>query len=184
MYRELLYTAIGFATCAHRKQLRKYTGEPYVNHCRNVATTVENFINSEAAVVAALLHDTVEDTDVTPEEIEAVFGAHVRKLVMEVTDASKPQDGNRERRKQIDREHLAKSSPEGATIKLADLIDNTSSIVRYDKNFAQKYLEEKALLLPLLRHGDPNLWNMAYKTLQEAQGSLVQHSLEMRNAHS
>ncbi len=93
-------------------------------------------------------------------------------LVLEVTDVSRPEDGNREARKAIDREHLARSSPEGATIKLADLIDNTKSIVAHDKGFARVYLPEMEKLLEVLRHGDPALWQRAYETLCMAQHEL------------
>lgn len=180
---ELYQKALGFAACAHKNQKRKYTGEPYVQHCINVARLVAQYADACSSsvhykiVAAAMMHDTIEDTDVTVAHIEEIFTPYIASLVQEVTDASKPGQGNRKVRKQIDREHLAKSSPEGATIKLADLIDNTSSIVKYDKDFAKIYLEEKALLLPLLKHGPAKLWALAYETLQDAQAALVQHSL-------
>jgi (p)ppGpp synthase/HD superfamily hydrolase len=169
--------ALGFAGCAHRNQKRKYTGEPYVVHCRGVAELVSEYTNDTDVIAAACLHDVLEDTDVTPAELRDVFGERVTLLVIEVTDASRLEDGNREVRKRIDRAHLARSSSEGATIKLADLIDNTSSIVRYDKGFARAYLKEKELLLDVLKHGNPDLWQRAFVTLQEAQRDLIQHSL-------
>lgn len=64
-------------------------------------------------------------------------------------------------RKAIDREHTAKASPAAKTIKLADLIDNTRSIVKYDPSFAEVYLREKAELLKVLTDGDQTLWSMA-----------------------
>ena len=172
-----LRETIGFAACAHRKQKRKYTGEPYVNHCQNVAFIVYDYTSDVDVLKAAVLHDTVEDTDVTAQEIAEVFGERVAHLVLEVTDVSHPEDGNREARKRLDRDHVARCSAEGATIKLADLIDNTSSIVRYDKGFARNYLQEKAALLEVLKHGDAELWQRAYETLQEAQRELIQHRL-------
>jgi (p)ppGpp synthase/HD superfamily hydrolase len=174
--------ALGFATCAHRCQQRKYTGEPYVNHCESVARIVAAYTPDQEVIAAAVLHDTVEDTDVTLAEIEATFGPRVAKLVGEVTDVSRPEDGNRETRKRLDREHLAMSSPKGATIKLADLIDNTSSIVMHDKGFAKAYLREKESLLEVLKHGNVDLWQRAYATLQEAQRELIHASLERRQA--
>lgn len=169
--------ALGFATCAHRQQKRKYTGEPYVNHCASVARIVAEYTTDEAVIAASTLHDVIEDTEVTPAELRDVFGNRVALLVLEVTDASRLEDGNREVRKRIDREHLARSSPEGATIKLADLIDNTSSIVAHDKGFARSYLREKELLLEVLRHGNSDLWQRAFETLQAAQRELIQHKL-------
>jgi (p)ppGpp synthase/HD superfamily hydrolase len=119
----------------------------------------------------------VEDTDVTAEEIRETFGDRVATLVLEVTDVSRPENGNREARKALDREHIARSSPEGATIKLADLIDNTASIVKYDRDFARVYLDEKEKLLMVLDHGNKELWLRAYQALRAAQQELVQHAL-------
>ncbi|QEH36478.1 Bifunctional (p)ppGpp synthase/hydrolase SpoT [Aquisphaera giovannonii] len=170
--------ALGFAKCAHRQQKRKYTGEPYANHCRNVASIVADYTNDPDVIAAAALHDVLEDTQVTPAEMRDVFGERVTLLVIEVTDVSRLEDGNRDERKRLDREHLARSSAEGATIKLADLIDNTSSIVKYDKGFAKAYLKEKELLLDVLQHGNLDLWTRAFLTLQEAQRELIHASLE------
>lgn len=161
--------ALGFAACAHKDQKRKYTNDPYVTHCKAVMELVARHTDDMTIICAAVLHDTVEDTNVTREDIVMVFGELVAALVMEVTDVSKPEDGNRATRKQIDREHLAKSSAKGATIKLADLIDNTSSIVKYDKDFAQIYLREKESVLPFLAHGNKALYLLAKETLRQAQ---------------
>jgi (p)ppGpp synthase/HD superfamily hydrolase len=174
---ELPILALGFARCAHRKQQRKYTGEPYATHCESVARIVASYLPDPEVTAAAVLHDVLEDTDVTAEEMRAVFGGRVTALVLEVTDVSRPGDGNREARKKLDREHVGKSSPEGATIKLADLIDNTSSIVQYDKGFARSYLCEKELLLEVLKHGNAELWATAYSVLQDAQRELIQAKL-------
>ena len=170
--------AFGFATCAHRNQRREYTGEPYVTHCASVARTVAECGGSPEAIAAAMMHDVLEDTEVTAEEMRAVFGEKVTALVLEVTDVSRPGDGNRAVRKALDREHLARTSPEGATIKLADLIDNTASIVEHDKGFARSYLDEKGLALEVLKHGNPELWERAYSVLQDAQLKLVQARLD------
>jgi hypothetical protein len=62
-------------------------------------------------------------------------------------------------------------------IKLADLIDNTSSIVAHDKGFARSCLRETELLLDVLRHGNAELWKRAFETLQAAQRELVQYRL-------
>lgn len=164
--------ALNFAQVAHKNQKRKYTNEPYVTHCISVANLVSEYDSSEHVVQAALLHDTVEDTDVTNDRIKLIFGERVAELVKELTDVSKPSDGNRKVRKEIDRQHLAKSSSEAATIKLADLIDNTNSIVEHDKEFAKVYLAEKEELLKVLTHGNEDLYALAKKTLEEAKEKL------------
>jgi (p)ppGpp synthase/HD superfamily hydrolase len=95
------------------------------------------------------------------EVIEAEFGQAVAAMVEQLTDVSHANDGLRKHRKAKDREHTAKASPDAKTIKLADLIDNTRSIVARDPEFAKVYLEEKRLLLEVLTEGDPTLYRMA-----------------------
>ena len=152
-----------FAEAAHASidQRRKYTGEPYIAHPAAVVDLVRSVPHTEAMICAAWLHDTVEDTPITLDEIERVFGFDVATLVEMLTDVSKRSDGNRKARKAIDRAHTAQASPAAKTIKLADLIDNTRSIVERDPEFAKVYLAEKALLIEVLRDGDPALWAKA-----------------------
>jgi (p)ppGpp synthase/HD superfamily hydrolase len=161
--------AKAYASKAHEKigQKRKYTGEPYINHPAAVVALVKSVPHTEEMLAAAWLHDVVEDCGVSIEEILLVFGPEVAMLVEELTDVSKPSDGNRAARKKLDREHSAKSCPAAKTIKLADLIDNSISILERDPDFAKVYLHEKRELLPLLKEGDAKLWEMANKLAQE-----------------
>ena len=153
--------AIKFATKAHGKQKRKYTGEPYITHPIAVMEIVRTVPHTEEMLVAAVLHDTVEDTDVTLADIKAEFGTKVAELVNGLTDVSKPQDGNRKTRKAMDRAHTAKQSAEVQTIKLADLIHNTESIGRFDTKFYKVYREEKIRILDILKLGDRSLMHIA-----------------------
>lgn len=147
-----------FATRKHQKQVRKYTGEPYIGHCRSVANTIAIFEPNEDTICAALLHDTLEDTETSADEIESLFGPQVAKLVGQVTDRfSSPYWGNRAKRKHAECVRLGNISPEAQTIKLADLIDNTRSIVQHDPGFAVVYLQEKEALLKVLTKGSPTL---------------------------
>ncbi len=166
--------AQAFATGAHAAidQRRKYTNEPYIVHPAAVVEIVRSVCDIPVVLAAAWLHDTVEDTKVTIDVIEEVFGQQVALLVLELTDKSRPEDGNRVARKAIDRQHLALASPSAQTIKLADLIDNTSSIVQYDREFAQTYLLEKGLLLEVLTRGDEVLQAMARASLVKANAFL------------
>ena len=152
-----------FATAAHAAvgQTRKYTGEPYVVHPIEVSNIVAEAGGTDAMVAAALLHDVLEDTKVTFDVLEAEFGLEVAELVLWLTDVSKPEDGNRSTRKALDRQHSAAAPAEAQTIKVADLISNTRSIVAHDPNFAKVYLEEKRLLLEVLTKADPALLNQA-----------------------
>lgn len=158
---EFLENARDFCIMAHGDQKRKYTGLPYYEHCFEVANIVAQVTSDESVIAAAFLHDVVEDTKFTLAHIQQAFGQRVALLVYQVTDVSRPEDGNRRVRKLIDQAHLAESSPEGATIKLADTISNTQDIMKHDPNFAKVYLKEKRALLPLLTHGNKALWRAA-----------------------
>lgn len=161
-----LARAVSFCIAAHCAvgQKRKYTGEDYHHHPLEVATLVmEHALHwNTAMLVAAVLHDVVEDTQVPLSVIESQFGPEVAALVEQLTDVSKPEDGNRAARKAIDRAHTAKASHQAKTIKLADLISNTRTIVARDPEFAPVYLAEKRQLLEVLKEGDPELYKMAY----------------------
>lgn len=152
-----------FATAAHAAvgQTRKYTGEPYVVHPLEVAALVESVGGTEAMIAAALLHDVLEDTAVTVDVLEEQFGSEVADLVLWLTDVSKPEDGNRSTRKALDRQHSAAAPAAAQTVKVADLISNTRSIVAHDPGFAKVYIEEKRLLLDVLTGADPTLLTMA-----------------------
>ena len=141
--------AIWIAENAHAGQVRKYTGEPYVVHSLAVARTVARYLPSAMAVSAAVLHDVVEDTDVSLEDLRGCMyiGPYVAQLVDDLTDVSKPTDGNRATRKAIDRAHTARAHPLAKLVKLADLIDNSRDIVAYDPEFSQVYMAEKRRLL-------------------------------------
>jgi len=153
--------ALDFATAAHTGQKRKYTGEDYIVHPMEVAEIVKTVAYTPEMIAAALLHDVVEDTDASLEDILHRFGSAVADLVRDLTDVSQPEDGNRATRKALDRAHTAQASAAAKTIKLADLISNSRSIVEFDPKFAKVYLKEKALLLDVLTEGDEILLKKA-----------------------
>ena len=154
-----------FATAAHAAvaQLRKYTNEPYIVHPAEVVSIVKRVPHTDEMLAAAWLHDVVEDTGVTIETIRAEFGEEVAELVGWLTDVSRPEQGNRATRKAIDRAHTAMAPAQAQTIKLADLISNTRSIVQHDEKFAKTYLEEKRLLLEVMTKGNATLMEIARK---------------------
>lgn len=168
--------AVEYCKLWHGEQRRKYTGEPYYLHPLEVAEILGSVHESENVVISGLLHDVVEDCGITFENISDQFGMYVSEVVREVTDVSKQSDGNRAERKQIDLEHLAKATYDGKTVKLADLISNTRSIVKHDPNFAAVYLKEKEALLTVLIGGNPFLYQMAYETLESAKRQLEQET--------
>jgi|TARA_Y100000310_G_C20621718_1_gene783696 (p)ppGpp synthase/HD superfamily hydrolase len=159
--------AIEFATLAHRGQVRRYTGEPYIVHPVEVMEIVSTVSDDSEVLAAALLHDTVEDTPISLQDIRYEFGDRVAGLVDQLTDRSRPEDGNRKARKEIDRVHLSTASPEAQTVKLADLISNTRSIVEHDPVFAKVYMREKLLLLDVLHRGNKLLFDRAMKLVED-----------------
>jgi (p)ppGpp synthase/HD superfamily hydrolase len=166
--------ARSFATAAHRHidHRRKYTGKPYEVHLRAVARMVSAVTDDEEMVAAAWLHDTVEDTQVTLEQVVAAFGPSVARLVEELTDVSRPGDGARTVRKTMDRAHLAGASPRAKTVKLADLIDNTRDIATHAPAFARIYIPEVLALLEVLQEGDPLLLARATRVAHRAAAAV------------
>lgn len=170
--RNLIREARIFAIAAHEavQQKRKYTGEPYWKHPQAVALYVNQAEGrTEEMIAAAFLHDVCEDANISFEVILDIFGPIVALYVDGLTDVSNPSDGNRAERKRIDREHIAIQCPEVKTIKLADLIHNSESILQHDRDFAKVYIPEKELLLEVLKDGDSNLWNKAKQIVDEAK---------------
>lgn len=164
----LVDKARSFGIHAHKRidQRRRYTGQPYDVHLRAVAELVATVTDDPETLAAAWLHDVVEDTPATFEDIRRELGPGVAALVAEVTDVSRPGDGNRAARKAIDRAHLAEASPRGMTVKLADLIDNCRDIARNDPRFARTFVVEAAGLIEVLRAGDERLWEQARETIE------------------
>jgi (p)ppGpp synthase/HD superfamily hydrolase len=157
----LVLRAQVFATEAHAGQVRRYTGEPYVAHCLEVADIVRNSgsCTGSEQLAAALLHDTIEDTPVTYDDILGEFGYTVARYVDWLTDPEVA--GNRATRKAAAREKLSRAPAPVQTVKLADLISNTRSIVEHDPKFAKVYLAEKRALLEVLTGGSPELYLLA-----------------------
>jgi (p)ppGpp synthase/HD superfamily hydrolase len=165
----LISEARRFAKQAHEAidHRRKYTNDPYIVHPASVAKLVATVTSDESMICAAWLHDVVEDTNITLNEIREKFGEDIAALVADLTDISKSDDGNRKIRKQIDLEHTRNASPRAKSVKLADLIDNSRTITKYDLRFAKVYMEEKRNLLVVLKEGDKGLYSMARKIVDE-----------------
>lgn len=128
MHHLTLLRAIDFAARKHRDQRRKDdAASPYINHPVAVALLLAEVggVSDPDVLAAAILHDTLEDTNTTPEELESEFGARVRSLVEEVTDDKrlpKPE------RKRLQVEHSRSLSPGAAAIKLGDKISNVRDV--------------------------------------------------------
>ena len=164
----MLERAIQFATQAHEGQFRKYTHDPYITHPLAVMEIVRGVPgHTEEMLVAAVLHDVVEDTDVSLMEIQEEFGDAVSDLVLHLTDISTPEDGNRLKRKRKDAQWYAQGSAQAQTIKVADFIDNTRDIAQHAPRFWEVYKMEKLYALDLLQEADVDLWHQAHIIIKE-----------------
>jgi len=121
---EVILRAIEFATRKHHGQVRSGTGLPYIVHPLEVARLlVEHGVEDTVTVVAGILHDTVEDTGATHEELVEVFGEDVANVVAEVTDD--PALSKKEQRETV----IAKAPTMSLRAKLVKLADSTSNIM-------------------------------------------------------
>jgi hypothetical protein len=179
---DLVHRAQDFATNAHKRidHRRKYTKQVYSVHLATVAKIVASVTDDEEMIAAAWLHDVVEDTPATLYDIETNFGLGVAELVENLTDISKPSDGNRQQRKEIDRRHIADASPRAKTIKLADLIDNCRDICKHDPRFAATFLKEMNAMLAVLTDGDPALFKQARNAHDRCQHKIANRSESIR----
>jgi len=129
----VIFRAIEYATRVHSGQYRKATKIPYIIHPLAVARILIEHGCSSPIVSAGILHDTLEDTRATMEEIDQLFGKEVAGLVQSVSEPNHS-DHTWENRKAYTLRHLKTASPETLLISLADKLDNIRSIVSdYEK---------------------------------------------------
>lgn len=125
----MIIKAMAFAADKHRNQRRKDAdASPYINHPIALVNTLvhEGGIEDPAVLCAAILHDTIEDTETTAEELKECFGEKIASTVLEVTDdKSLPTQA----RKQLQIEHAPLISTEAKLVKLADKICNLRDII-------------------------------------------------------
>ncbi|TRY65428.1 hypothetical protein DNTS_021898 [Danionella cerebrum] len=152
----LLLEAVNFAAEKHRNQRRKDPeATPYINHPIGVARILshEGDVTDIEVLQAALLHDTVEDTDTTIEELQTVFGSTVARIVQEVTDdRSLP----KAERKRLQEEHAPHRSHQAKLVKLADKLYNLRDLNRctpagWSAERVQEYFEWASRVVKGLR---------------------------------
>ena len=171
-----------FARKAHGDQQRKYEPGPYIIHLVRVKNICLEYVNDEAVAAAALLHDVLEDTPVTKKELlevlEPLAGNRAKKvldLVVELTDiytkANYPQ-WNRRKRKAMEAERLAQTSPEAQTIKYADILDNSTTIKDAEDDFAGVYLAEVRTLMKAMQKGNPALRSRVLESVNKSIDTL------------
>jgi guanosine-3',5'-bis(diphosphate) 3'-pyrophosphohydrolase len=125
----LTLRALEFAAWKHRDQRRKDTGaSPYINHPIALASVLrlEGNVDDPVVIAAALLHDTIEDTETTWQELRGVFGEEVADVVLEVTDTKWLDKGTRKR---LQVTKASGSSERAKLVKLADKICNLRDIL-------------------------------------------------------
>lgn len=171
---DLVERARAYAVQNHDRinQRLKYSFQPFDVHLKAVADLVASVTDDPESIAAAWLHDTLDDTPATFEDLIREFGPGVACLVTELTDISKPSDGNRAARKEVDRRHLALASPRAKTVKLADLIVNSQDICKHDERFGRVYIVEMMALLAVLHEGDALLYERAERVVEKCARAL------------
>lgn len=169
-----------FVKECHGDQVRKYTGLPYWTHLFSVAQIVSEFIPDGLTTEAAICHDLYEDTKYSESDLmkklkEIGYVADERELiglyVFELTDyytSEKFPELNRKDRKERESKRMGEISQSSQSVKYADIIDNTTSIVTHDPGFARIYLQEIRDNLNHMRSGDINLLIKCCSVYQEA----------------
>jgi (p)ppGpp synthase/HD superfamily hydrolase len=143
-----------FALAKHGGQVRKHDGRPYIDHLDGVvAILTEHGFKSAEIIAAAFLHDTIEKSDTTIEELGRAFGLPVAELVYWLTDN---ENGSAESRALQAAWRLSRAPWNAKLIKLADIVDNGTAVVQHNPDFGPIFLDEKRLQL---------------KTMAEVEGS-------------
>tara|TARA_B100000745_G_scaffold76832_2_gene46511 strand:- start:1496 stop:2074 length:579 start_codon:yes stop_codon:yes gene_type:complete len=141
MYTEKVEKALRAASTLHRDQVRKGPGNPpYVTHLFAAALIVSQYTSDEDVVVSTILHDTIEDTDYTLEELEEDFGSRIREIVQAVTEPKEIKDWSKRKDRYL---KSLKSGPnEALLVAAADKIHNMLSIVRDFTGHEDKFVRE------------------------------------------
>lgn len=158
----LVLKALAFAAHKHRDQRRKDPrASPYINHPIALANVLMNEagVRDTKVICAALLHDTVEDTQTTPEELEEHFGRAVRDIVLEVTDDKNLPKAERKRLQIVKAKGLSRRAK---LVKLADKICNLRDIAEsppadWDLKRQQEYYDWAKRVIDRLRGAHPRL---------------------------
>ena len=172
---KLLLKALEFSAVKHRNQRRKdIDASPYINHPISLANILcnEAHVTDVQVICGALLHDTVEDTETEPDELESKFGVEIKNIVMEVTD---DQDLEKHERKQAQIDHAAEISQQAKLVKLADKISNLRDVSsnpppNWSLQRRQEYFDWAKEVIDQLRGTDASLesmFDMAYSERPE-----------------
>lgn len=170
--------SLRFAAVAHAEvgQLRQYTGEPYIVHPMDVVLLLSTITSDPDLLEAAGGHDVDEDTN--RRVARSGMSAPAQQLVAEVTDPEMPEGLTRAQKLVLKREHLAKASPRGQTLKCADGAANLGTgdkaLARLDPKRAASYVAEWILLLEVLPQADPRMRRITQDRIEENLAVLAQ----------
>jgi len=179
----ILKKIAAFADAAHGDQRRKYADERYVQHPIRVMKTCQQYGYPLPVLAAAILHDVLEDTDVTQQQIREFLlsmmsetdTSHTISLVTELTDVytkDKYPRLNRQQRKAKEADRLEKVSADAQTIKYGDIIDNARGIVEHGSDFAPVFLKEGTELLKKMKKGNKDLYQKAMEVIENEMNQL------------
>jgi (p)ppGpp synthase/HD superfamily hydrolase len=172
-----LLKALVFSAAQHRDQRRKdREASPYINHPIEVASVLANVggVSEITTLVAAILHDTIEDTQTMPEEIEGRFGPEIRLLVEEVSDDKRLLKAERKR---LQIEHAPSLSRRAKLIKLADKICNVRDVTHrppahWPLERRREYLDWTERVVAGCRGASPRLEQEYDRVLREGRALL------------
>ncbi len=137
----LVEQAREFAATKHHGRTRRYSKEPYLTHLdRVVAILQEHGFDHPVMLAAAFLHDTIEKTPTTYQELINKFGPEVTELVFWMTDV---EEGKEQEKNLLSCWRLARAPIAAKLIKLADVLDNIPHVMSYDRKKGEKFREEK-----------------------------------------
>ena len=187
--------AFRFANAAHEGIKRK-SGEPFILHPLSVSMIVAKNIGLGAtSICASILHDVVEDTDRGFNDIHNMLTtvlvkrrsiSFVMKYVIDLTDVydkTAYPELNRRERKSLERNRLAQIDSVSQSIKYADIIHNTSSIILHDPNFAKVYLKEIKDTLEVMNTGDFEMYENCCDLVQRGI-EMLQSGISIKNANN
>ena len=183
MHTQLTLNAKAFSIGAHAGigQVRRHDNTSYWKHPeRVVRILVDAGITDEIVLAAAYLHDTLEDTKVTVSDLQAVFPAEVVKLVLELTDVYQDKRfGNRKLRKEMESQRLWSISVNAQNVKIADFLDNWSTISVNEPKFAETFAREKRMIITGFKPAvNSKLFNRANKEIETFLQNQVYKSKE------
>lgn len=143
--------AVSYMVWAHHGQTRRYGSIPYAQHPLDVAMTLRTYqVMDPNVIIAAILHDIIEDTNIEAEVIGAFFGNYVMDLVVSCSDYQITENLSRAQRHTQKLLNYQMMNPMVHMIKMADMINNMPSIIQHDPDFAKVYIKEKLDMLKLM----------------------------------